>query len=272
MSYILNPNNQAREIAFAVFRVAKLVEQPKLKAALESAAVDLVAECGTIPYLSYVPQGVHLPYLPYIEKLSELIRLAEMVGEIKPVNSSVLQRELGNLYSAIAESIGKKEEINLEAEFRRENNASSTQAKAGIHMDPRVKPEDDKGAYDDNKETYDGNKEPQFRMPRAIEEAIIHHNLIPNAEYKIQDTKHQILEFDDQSTRQSAIMEFIRQLPNGCRMKDLTAKFPSVSERTLRNDLQILAAEGKIERFGAVQGPFSYFRAKVSDEGIATRV
>ncbi len=68
--------------------------------------------------------------------------------------------------------------------------------------------------------------------------------------------------------RQSAILEFIRQLPNGCRMRDLTARFPDVSERTLRNDLQNLMAEALIERIGS-QGPFSSFRAVTKQEIIA---
>ena len=45
-------------------------------------------------------------------------------------------------------------------------------------------------------------------------------------------------------------------------MKDLTDKFQSVSERTLRNDLQTLISSSSIERFGAIQGPFSYYRFK----------
>ncbi len=68
--------------------------------------------------------------------------------------------------------------------------------------------------------------------------------------------------------RQSAIIEFIRQLPDGCRMRDLAARFPDVSERTLRNDLQNLTAEGLIERAGS-QGPFSSFRAVTKKEIIA---
>lgn len=67
--------------------------------------------------------------------------------------------------------------------------------------------------------------------------------------------------------RQSAILEFIRQLPDSCRMRDLTVKFPEVSERTLRNDLQTLNAEGLLERTG--KGPFSFFRAVTKKEVIA---
>ena len=67
--------------------------------------------------------------------------------------------------------------------------------------------------------------------------------------------------------RQSAILDFIRKLPNGCRMRDLLTKFPEVSERTLRNDLQDLNAEGLVERLG--KGAFSSFRAVTKHEIIA---
>ena len=69
------------------------------------------------------------------------------------------------------------------------------------------------------------------------------------------------------ANRQSAILEFIRQLPNGCRMRDLTGRFPEVSERTIRNDLQALLGERLIERAG--KGPFSSFRAVTKQEIIA---
>ena len=61
--------------------------------------------------------------------------------------------------------------------------------------------------------------------------------------------------------RQSSVYRFIRQLPDGCRMRDLTVQFPDVSERTLRGDVQKLVDGGSIERVGSKSGPFSYLRA-----------
>jgi len=59
--------------------------------------------------------------------------------------------------------------------------------------------------------------------------------------------------------RQSAIVEFIRQFPSDCRMKHLNAEFADVSERTLRNDIQLLIENGSVERLGGKSGPSSYF-------------
>jgi len=279
-----NIADHARNIAFAVFRVAELVELKKLRTALESAAIDLVSQCGDLPYLPYVPKGVRLPYLPYIEKLSELVRLAEMVCEIKPVNSQVLQRELQNLYSMIAESIGKGGDINLEdiftpLEIARPKGPSGASARVrsltGFEKgDPSPAVQDDKiKAQDDRFKFPHTDRHSELRAafgePRPGREEPLN-PILSGTLNPIPYTPNP--SFDDAPTRQSAILEFVKRLPNGCRMKDLMAKFPSVSERTLRNDLQILVAEGKIERFGAVQGPFSYFRVKAPDEGIATRV
>lgn len=77
-----------------------------------------------------------------------------------------------------------------------------------------------------------------------------------------------------QSTRQSAIVDRIRQFGNpssggtglpagqaGCRMKELQDAFPAVSERTLRYDLEKLVERGLIERVGP-GGPATFYRAK----------
>lgn len=72
-------------------------------------------------------------------------------------------------------------------------------------------------------------------------------------------------DFESPDERQGAILQVVRSLPNGCRMRDLANMFPAVSERTLRNDLQTLVNQRTIERFGS-QGPFSYFRAVTKHE------
>lgn len=68
--------------------------------------------------------------------------------------------------------------------------------------------------------------------------------------------------------RRGLIHEFIRQLPDGCRMRDLLVQFPDSSERTLRSDIQKLVDAGLIERAGSKSGPFSYLRAVDSDETV----
>ncbi|OGY58220.1 MAG: hypothetical protein A3E61_00360 [Candidatus Colwellbacteria bacterium RIFCSPHIGHO2_12_FULL_43_12] len=86
--------------------------------------------------------------------------------------------------------------------------------------------------------------------------------------HKQEDEEKDIKINSNIANRQSAILSFIRQLPNGCRMRDLIVKFPEVSERTLRNDLHDLTTEGLVERVGS-QGPFASFRGVTKKEIIA---
>ena len=67
---------------------------------------------------------------------------------------------------------------------------------------------------------------------------------------------------ENSAMRQSAVMDIMRQVKN-CRIKDLIAAFPGVSERTLRYDLQKFCEEGIIERIGS-GGPGTYYQLKSS--------
>lgn len=60
--------------------------------------------------------------------------------------------------------------------------------------------------------------------------------------------------------RRNLLVEKIRQLGNAA-MKDIAAAFPSVSERTLRYDLQKLCEHAVLERVGN-GGPASFYRPK----------
>ena len=62
------------------------------------------------------------------------------------------------------------------------------------------------------------------------------------------------------SKRQTEILQFVRQFPNGCRMAELSRNFSEVSKRTLRNDITALIEGRLLERVGE-RGPYSYIRA-----------
>lgn len=80
------------EIAHAIFRVAAHVQQPRLKSALEDAAIDMYAGGVTAP-------------------LERLIHLGEVVGEIRTVNAAVLFRELQNLNTAMRQIQDNKSSV-----------------------------------------------------------------------------------------------------------------------------------------------------------------
>ena len=181
----------AHKISFAVFRVSKLTRNKKLRAELESTAIDLVRD------LTEERAGV----------LDRLIALSEAVGEMNVVNSGVLRRELNNLCGMIEADLAKSSE-NEAVYFGDIFESGVTRRRTGV-TEKRV----DKGISVGAKE------------------------------------------------RHSAILEFIRQFPNDCRMKDLSGRFTHVSERTLRSDIGILIENREVERLGGKSGPASYFVA-----------
>ena len=67
-------------------------------------------------------------------------------------------------------------------------------------------------------------------------------------------------EIGNQGERQTAVLEYIRKFPNGCRMRQLSVTFSDFSERTIRADVQRLINGGLVEKIGSKTGPFSYFR------------
>lgn len=67
---------------------------------------------------------------------------------------------------------------------------------------------------------------------------------------------------NDAKTRHAAIVGLIKSgIEGNCRLKDIIAAFPNVSERTLRYNLQKLCEQGEIERVGN-GGPASYYHIK----------
>lgn len=105
MSRTLPNSTLANDIAFAVFRVAALINFDRLRIELEHAAIEL---------LSYLSEESIL-------KLERLIKLGQDIKEINEVNSQVLLRELGHLYdylnSAKSADDTVKEDVDLSKEF-----------------------------------------------------------------------------------------------------------------------------------------------------------
>ncbi|MCR4328069.1 MAG: DeoR family transcriptional regulator [Patescibacteria group bacterium] len=67
-------------------------------------------------------------------------------------------------------------------------------------------------------------------------------------------------------TRQDSIAEFVEEIGN-CRMKDLLEHFPSISERTLRYDLQNLVESGVLDRMGE-GGPGISYQKKMHEDSL----
>jgi len=70
---------------------------------------------------------------------------------------------------------------------------------------------------------------------------------------------------DKSEIRQSAIIEQLQQRKN-CRLNELQAVFPDVSERTLRYDLESLISKGFVERVGSRRN--SFYKIKNSTSAV----
>ncbi|MEK7535877.1 MAG: hypothetical protein AAB590_02605 [Patescibacteria group bacterium] len=98
----------AHDIAFAVYRVASLIEFSPLRKELEVAAV------GMVSFLD----------IEAVDTLRRLIKLSKAIEEISEVNSEVLLRELRSLTATIEsmEFPEEKVEIDVEKLFNRQKN------------------------------------------------------------------------------------------------------------------------------------------------------
>lgn len=105
--------NRSCEIAFAVFRCAKLIKQENLKEELENAAIKLVAV-----FSAFNPKGFKNEELGKADILICLIKLAESIGEIRAINSAVLLREINNLISVAKTFIFEVERTREEDELK----------------------------------------------------------------------------------------------------------------------------------------------------------
>ena len=169
----------SRDIAHAVFRVARLVRNRKLRMELENASIDLVRDID----------------IETANSLERLVKLAKIIGEMNKTNMEVLCRELAIFRKLV---FGKTAKI--------------------AKLPNSGKIVDIESMFNEK-----GSKQPE----------------------KIAKTSS-----DRRKKRQTEILQLIRKFPDGRQAKELSERFPHISQRTLRNDIQMLLDGEKIERIG----------------------
>ncbi len=242
-------SDKAQEIGYALIRVAAYVRRKDFRSRLEELALALVDNV-VIPE----PDGI----LEIIAATENVIKLGASVYEVETVNARILLRELGGLASAIRQSFGVDKLPDLNTLFSSENTASDVAVlpNSAIEKNEHVAEYDTDSAMPIS----DGLKETKVDI---ADDAI---PSLPQSQDKQQPGMVSV----GSAIRQSAILEKIKLssgglsgngIIKGCRMKDLIAEFPDVSERTLRYDLQRLLQHGAIDRLGN-GGPASYYVMK----------
>ncbi len=244
---------KAREISYALVRVAFYIKRLELRDRIEGLAFKLLDDAAKASVENN--NQTTTAALSTIASLDTLVRLAHSIYEIEPVNATIIVRELNNLNSAIRQ-YGKMDEQlpNLESLFSHNsvNNPVAAAINFGGQFATRenlVSPDASSNAA--NSDFYN-NKNPDTDVSSA---AIAESRSFVQS--KLAQDNNQSLNI---AMRQASIVNKIRSRNgSGMRLKDVLAEFQSVSERTIRYDLQGLCEKGVIERVGN-GGPATYYR------------
>ncbi len=221
---------KSREIAYALVRVAYYVKRQDLRQKLEGLSFEFL-ENAAIAIADSSNKQLFGEVFKNISAIDALVRLGHSLYEIEPVNATVLIRELDSLSSAMRQFGNIDEQM------------------------------------PDIKSFFSSPENSKAKIPVAMSTVadVLHSQAFANhLESDIHSNGNGNNNGNGINTaiRQSAIINRVRQgNGSGCRLKDLLAEFPDVSERTLRYDLQKLCDQGVILRIGN-GGPASYYQLK----------
>lgn len=228
-------SDKAQEIAYALIRLAAYVRRKDFRSRLENLALSLVESASAIE-----PDAA----LATSASIQSIVKLLVSVYEIETVNARILLGELMRFDSAMRQSFGIDALPDIGSLFSSGNTANAI----------AELPDSSESGID----VADGIKETRVDIEEGID--------LSEAQSKNQSNIVSV----GSAIRQSAILDKIKVAcsdvsgdgaAKGCRMKDLIAEFPDVSERTIRYDLQRLLQHGSVERVGN-GGPASYYVIK----------
>ena len=247
---------KALEIAQAVFRVCALVKREKLRIELENAAVDLTARV----FAPDASKGEYLAYIEIIRGLERLTALAETAGEIKPINARVLFRECGNLVSACGDIVARRaatdgEDVDLE-EFFAQTEKNGKFGNEKLSENPAMGQSGNNGA--------NGWLMPSESRFNGKSAGLVDEEIRQSGNSIDLPDRRVIRQTEENGNivglvKKTLILNKVRD-SGGCRIKDLTAAFPEVNERTLRYNLQKLCEAGALVKIGG--GPAVRYLAK----------
>ena len=245
--------NLPLELAHALFRVARPFHSQELKARIEAWGIKFL-ESTALSDPKSTASDIHI--------LERLIILGETIGEIPYHSSAVLYAQFANIKSAIRQY---QEELVANSAIDRLFTQSETEIyhKGTVVATPLMEHPIEKVTEKVNE--YDNT------TPITLSEFNSQVNNLDfikfGNDYKKELNKKKGVgempkkyDLGTTSERQRLIVQKVRQLGNTA-MKDLIAEFPSVSERTIRYDLQKLCELLILERKGN-GGPASFYRLR----------
>lgn len=222
--------HKTQEISFALIRVASHMRRFTLRTKIEGLAYHLLEN---ITYRNYELT------LHTIDSIQGFLDLAKNIYELEARNHEILTRELLILTHEVQElsgefSVGNIENLFTKVESLRPNQQKEEKRQLEYGNTAKKPIELPQKKTDSPKKT---NKRESPLTP-GVEE------------------------------RKKAIINMIQAFPGQkAQLKDITARFSQVSERTLRYDLKNLIEAGELERIGS--GPSSFYALKNQSVGTA---
>ncbi len=214
------------EISYALWRMAAIISQAGFAGILYRNASELIDLAATNKYREIAAK---------IPEIETVIKFGIDVDAVSLANGDVILRELEWLKSAIETHNGKIAELDI----------------AGIFAGKDVPATPDVASVSKP-------VAPTGFIPLRDEEEPAPINLPVSA--AVSAEAGEVGNFPRAEARQSAIAEKIRQM-GACRLADIQAVLPDVSERTIRYDLETLVQRNLIERVGT-GGRSVYYRAR----------
>lgn len=221
------------ELSYALFRLAGVIKNRNYANAVEEKALRLLTSGAGEDFEAAIRD---------LRTVEYLVKFGTEFNFITPPNGEILLKEVVHLNSAIAESVHSAQlpEIDIKDVFSKQR--------------PLVKEKDMKkggGRKEEKVSTGEGKQEENGNPAMITPDPA---NIAAFSGIELSRYVKSV------AVRQSAILDLIRQ-NNSCRLKDIQAQLPDISERTLRYDLQKLAEQGLIERAGG-GGPATSYQLK----------
>lgn len=209
---------KAFELAYATFRITRVLASKDLAGRLESAALSVLE--------SSISENYSLAR-PELEKMEYFIRLGSDAGFIYPDHAELVFSEIASFYEAIIdhEEGDAPPPVNLE----------------GIFSKIEFKREEVQRDYEAMK---------YVEKPKV-------NDIPPKEEVRPKEEKSEGRGADDASKRKKVILDLLGRM-SPVKMKDIQFALPNVSERTLRYDIQSLVNRREIVREGESGPGVSY--------------
>jgi DeoR-like helix-turn-helix domain len=239
MTYSQSPiaafiSKKAFEISHALFILGESCGNPAFQSAVQNQGMDLL-DAATYDDLDSMNAAIAA-----LVGIRQFVSFGVVAGLVSREDSNLLNKECDGLNAAIQSAIVDSDKRQL-PDSKLQNVFSSNsvpmfQARAAA------------------KKTA-----PVIHIKEAAKEATVEEVIDMGAEDGPAEEEPEKVR-EGAPARQAKVIERIRQMGD-CHMRDIQDYVPDVSERTLRNDLNELIAQGKIERIGA-GGPSMFYRLK----------